>query len=509
MQKYGCPKINFRTMTAMRSIFELLRSGSEILRSTEDREKLRELWTVAHQAARLSKRQTDINILERVSLLLSMGESASRVHVDFIFGSMCIFGGALKGVCVVFLRQVEFLLRDCESTLLRKVVNVVSVQVQPTRVSVSSRRKSSASRRSSIAAISITPENPVELDFDSLMDLDALCDELNRRTLVPSPNPRRSFVAKRSRSHSCSSSTSNVSVNQNPFEPLLPIMDDHAEFDFPFIVTPETPPFEPPKKLPLKGFDPKIAYTSVQWSRFMHEPPTLDFQNMTPLSYVLENPITDFSHFAKRHREPDSPTAHDHRRTCRRRQSAVRRPLPAPTPDPETVSVVGAVDGDFDPIDELRGFDFPDDNFGEEGFEEHNYGPRVSIGGSSDRSSRRMSIASELLHKRRDSFSSVGSAFDAFDDDHHRPILDEPTALKSLIRNELEERGKKSNTLLCLEDVCPRGHTTRPAAVKAFWSILILASQGEVRINRESKLTFSNENVFFSLRGESETSSTD
>ena len=487
----------------MKSIFELLRSGSGNMRSSDDREKLRELWVVANQAARLSKRQADIDVLERVSLLLSMGESANRVHVDFVFGYMSIFGGALKGVCIVYLRQVESLLRDCETALFRRSVNLVSVQQHPTRTSISSRRKSSASRRSSLAAISITPEVPAELDFDSLMDLDALCDELNRRTLVPSPNQRRPFVAKRSRSNSCSSSTSNVSVNQNPFEPLLPIMDEHPEFDMPFIVTPETPPVEPPKKLPLKGFDPKVTYTSVQWSRFMREPPTLDYHNLTPLAYVLENPLTDFTVFAKRDRQPDTL---DGRRTRPRRRS-VRRPLPAQTPDPETVSVVDAVDGDFDPIDELRGFDFPDENIREEGFEQ-NGGPRVSIGGSSHRSSRRMSIASELLHKRRDSFSSVGSAFDVFDEEHcTRPILDEPLALKSLIREELEERGKSSNTLLSLEDVCPLGHTNRKAAVKTIWSIMILASQGDIRISRQTKQSFSNENFVFSLRGESDTSS--
>ena len=475
------------------------------MRSNQNREKLRELWVVANQAARLSKRQADINILERVSLLLSMGETASRVHVDFIFGSMSVYGGALKGVCVIYNRQVDFLLRDCELVLFRKIVHVVSVSHQPVRVSVSSRRKSSASRRSSIAAVTITPENPQELDFDSLMDLDALCDELNRRTLVPSPHQRRPFVAKRTRSNSCSSSTSNVSVHQNPFEPLLPITDEYPEFDIPLIVTPETPPpVVPPKKLPLKGFDPKVAYTSVQWARFMREPPTLDFNSLTPLAYVLENPVMNFSQYAKRGRQPQTT---DTRRTRRRR--SVSRPHPAHTPEPDAVSVADAVDMDFgDPIDELRGFDFFDQDIRNEGFEEN--GPRVSIGGSSDRSSRRMSIASELLHKRRESFSSVGSAFDVFEDDHHvRPILDEPTVLKSLIRDELDERGKKSNTLLSIEDVCPTGHTSRTAVVKTLVSILILASQGEVRINRETTQKFSNENFVFSLRGESETSSSD
>jgi hypothetical protein len=480
-------------MSALTSIFEILQSDGHTGRSSADREKLKELWVVANQAARISKRQTEINVVDRIGLLLSMGDDANRVHVDFIFGSMSVYGNAFKGVCIIYLRQVDCLLRDCEAALFRKLIHAVTIVQPVARVSVSSRRRSTASRRSSFAAVTITPENPPELDFDSIMDLDALCDELNRRTLVaPSPQQRRVFAKKRSRSNSCSSSTSNISKDQNPFEPLLPLADDIPEFDIPFIVTPETPPVEP-KKEPLIGYDPKVAYTSVQWARFMRDPPPLDLEKMTPLSYILASSFNNFVEYMKRPHETPVP-----RRRCVR-----RRPLPANTPEPnDNVSVVGAVDGDYDPIDELRGFDAMDDDIRDDVFN----ASRVSIGGVSDRSSRRMSIASELLHKRRDSFSSVNSGLDFFDDDHSRPVLDEPSVLKNLIREELEERGKKTNTLLSLEDVCPIGHTARQAVVKTISSLLILASQGDVCINREMYQTFSNVDFCFSLKGDSESS---
>jgi len=246
----------------------------------------------------------------------------------------------------------------------------------------------------------------------------------------------------------------------------------------------------------LLGYDPKVAYTSVQWARFMRDPAPVDFENRTPLSYILESCTNDFVGSMKRAHETPVP-----RRTRSCRRSVRRRPLPANTPAPDdNVSVVNAVDGDYDPIDELRGFEDYDVR------DEILDTSRISIGGVSDRSSRRMSIASELFHKRRDSLSSVTSGLDLFDDDHPRPLLDEPSVLKELIREELEERGKKTNTLLSLEDVCPIGHTGRQAVVKTISSLLILASQGDVRISREVHQKFTNVDFCFSLKGDSESS---
>ena len=490
-------------MSALTSIFELLRSTVGINRSPEETDKLRELWSVANASARLTKRQAEINVLERISLLLAMGNAGGHVHVDFIFGSLSVYGSAVKGVCVIHLRQVEFLLRDCEHALIRKQINIATPG--PNRMSVSSRRRSMVSRRSSVAAVTITPDLPPEPNFDSIMDLDALCEELNRRTMAPSPQQRRVFVNKRSRSNSCSSSTSHVTADQNPFEPLLPLADDVLDMDIPFIVTPTTPSVEH-QRVPLKGYDPKVCYTSIQWARHMREPPTLpNFHQFTPLSYILSNPILNVAiEYSKRLRLVDDATSV--RRPSRHRRRLDRRPLPAHTPEPEpdNISIVDAVDGDYEPIDELRGFDNSDIH--DDNLLTHHMNNRVSLGGSSDAvSDRRMSIASELLHKRRDSLSSVGSGLEYCADEYQ--ILDEPTALRTLIREELEERGKKTNTLLGLHDVCPIGHTSRSAAVKTLCSILILASQGEARINREVNQTFSNENFCFSLRGGSDDSS--
>jgi len=340
------------------------------------------------------------------------------------------------------------------------------------------------------------------------MDLDALCEELDRRnifgqaSILPSQIPGPELVKKRRSISSSSSSASVVGAalvedefpaddpafdlgNTRAFEemisavlqsPLPSIPEDTAALVDPVeIVTPIN-------RKPLRGFDTKPTFTIAQWSRFMREPPNLDITKRTPLF------------FARMQTDLHAVVPGAVRTPLQKRQRRLEvSPPPAPAEarlDADQISIAEAVDFD---IDELRA---PGDEEwrGEgDGFVTNG---RTSIASTVERPSRRDSIASEFL------FSGPAAVPER--------LTDDPNQLKELIISELEMSGKRNDTVIDFSQVCPPCSTTRKATARALSCILTLASRGEIRIKNNRYLNFnSNESFLFSVSVGNGSSSSD
>jgi hypothetical protein len=365
-------------------------------------------------------------------------------------------------------------------------------------------------------------------DFDSIMDLDALCEELNRRNIFTQaailPSQGAGMVAKKRRSSTSSSSTSVAAppaiYDDFPMDDAYHNLADNTAFESMisavlqspirqaiappltdlFPSTPSLPPvaevnvITPARKLPLRGYDPKPTFTTIQWARLMREPPNLDIAKRTPLYFAKSSRIENVGEWARALRE--GPPRGSKRSTTRRPKSSDQhRPSEAPPlgdvhgPDgfPEDhISVAEAVDFD---LDELRAADLGEDWRGEgDGFVTNG---RTSIASSVDRPSRRESIASEYFNRRLSDVSMVSGWEE-----------EDPKNLKEIIIHELtDHHGKKATTVVDFTQVCPeRSHVSRHMAAKTFSQILILASQGDIKIKHHNFCNFvSNKNVLFSV----------
>lgn len=441
----------------------------------EGRECLKELWLLAHQTARLTKKQVDVNIAERLALLINMGSRGRSVHMDFVFGSFAMYSTVLKGVCVIYARQMDSLIRDCEMLLFRKFVSKLAtgsdadmvVAHIPTAsrsiLSSSRRRKRSmdpaSSRRSSL--LSIPP-----------LDLDGICEELGRDIgldILPRASPTGlRFLNKRSRS---GSSVSMEDPGHSTDDFIFDAVPESEEVVFcdlasilnaaqvPSMTTPtrREPPSLRPKQ--LKGFDAKVGYTTLQWARILrdNESNQIDISTQTALFFAKQG-----------HTEGDD--------------RSIRENITGSPRDDELMSIASAVD-DVE-LDELRADSVVD--------------PFENIGWQGRSTSGRNSLASTVARE------SIGSSIFGVG----RSIAS-PGNLKELIRVELVQRGRSTHTVLGIADVCTDTKSKRFVAA-AFLNILTLASAGDITIEKNGgRVAFANDQLSFTLNGTSASSSDD
>lgn len=414
-------------------------SGEDDIRARS----LTEFWRITNQSAKLTKKQLDINIAERIALLISMGSDSSSVHLDFVFGTFAACSTVLKGVCVIYARQMDTLVRDCEFLLFRKFVSAIRTDMSSTlqgvptasRASIRSSRRSSlvSSRRSSL--VSLAPCDP--------LDLMSICDELSREM---APLPRASPIVPGKRSRSASSVSSDDAGTGMVFDAVTE--DDAGFVDIASIIegmAAEEPAARvggtrngPPKR--LRGFDGKVAYTTLQWARILRdsESKQTDVSTRTAMYYAQQPDVGE---------ETDVYPGDD-----------------------DIVSV--GPQAEYEDYDELRAVSVVDP------FE--NLGMR-------DRSTlaSRPSLASTL---HRESISS-----DVFG-------ASRPLRLKELLRSELLERGRRTDTMVRFVDMCEPRNTTRKTAADTFQNLLTLTSIGEMRIENSREVSFDNTALMFSLR---------
>jgi hypothetical protein len=406
---------------------------------------LTEFWRITNQSAKLTKKQLDINIAERIALLISMGSDSSSVHLDFVFGTFAACSTVLKGVCVIYARQMDTLVRDCEFLLFRKFVSAIRTDMSSTlqgvptasRASIRSSRRSSlvSSRRSSL--VSLAPCDP--------LDLMSICDELSREM---APLPRASPIVPGKRSRSGSSVSSDDAGTGMVFDAVTE--DDAGFVDIASIIegmAAEEPAARvrgtrngPPKR--LRGFDGKVAYTTLQWARILRE---------------SESKLTDVStrtamYYAQQPDVGEETDVHIH------------------PGDDEIVSV--GPPAEYEDYDELRAVSVVDP------FENLGMRDRITL-------ASRPSLAS-TLHRESISSDVFGSS--------------RPLRLKELLRSELLERGRRTDTMVRFIDICELRNTTRKTAADTFQNLLTLTSIGDMRIENSRKVSFDNTALMFSLR---------
>ena len=402
--------------------------------------------------SRLTKKQTELNLVEFCRYLADSGgiyKPSIYFNVSAFSGSLVVFASAILGACYIFAKSVEILLRDCESVASRKSSSPTGLVLVHNRKRRSSVPGTSvglmSSRRRSSPATSII--SPIIGDVPSMMDLDALCEELSSRVSPPpmlslkraSSSPQILLKAKRSRSGS--SVTEDQLVEAPEFEaeeflpeilaissPVSPAMEVE-------VVTPD--PVVGPKKQFLRGLDAKISFTDVQWARLMRAEDITRDQNVSTADLARRGTVN-----AANYRN-------------------VLWVIPRQTKKiNDTVSVAEAVD-DLDAIiDELRADDaveyYQDDLV---------LPPRRSVGGSSFAASRRQSLASDIFELNRDDAST----------------------LKQAIQCGLESRGAKRDTIISFKEIVPESICIRKEAACTFVKLLELASRSDLRFIKTSK----------------------
>ena len=453
------------------------------------RDSLKDLWSAGTQSTKLSKRQIDVNVAEQVALLVNFGQLAiggSHNQLDSISGSITVYATVVRGVCIIYAKQVDILLRDCESALVRKPVASIptasraSLSSTKRRLSCSSEGGNSALRSRRSSMVTMPPIDSAEIeDFDAIMDLDALCAELTRRnviteTVVP-VTQIPTLAGKRSRSGS-SVSEDHVSVEHAPaFEAVAPSVDDMeflAECQPPPAFTP--PPTPPPNCPPrsarartLKGFDPKTSFTTIQWSRLLRGEDITQSSVPSPAELARLAKPSDMDRLYLFLVEPAS-------------RGPTRSSRPTST---DAVSVAEAVDLD---MDELRGDEFVD-HFDDPVIPARPTG-RPSDASSFAPSSRRQSMLSDVFEIRRQK-SVTGDDF------------------RRAIENELDMRHAKKGTLIGFSDVAPVAVSTKAVAAAALVQLLVLASKNELRFKSGSKVVFGCGPAFTLTSGSSSSSS--
>jgi hypothetical protein len=431
-----------------------------------DQEGLKLLLSVNNTlGSKLSKKQADVDVLSMVGVLVNAsGLKRHRMSLQHFMGSMAIFASAVRGLCFVYDKRVEIFVHDCEIVAIRKPEQKL-MSIVPRPSTGAKRRMASVSaprRQSTSSVVSIAPV-PEAVDLETVMDLDSLCADLNRRSSVLSgpqitPVPR----GKKSRSGSSVSEDDAFDAADIPFEEInldvgpLPALDDQP--------IPEAIPTRAPAKNPrkqLKGLTPKIGMTNLEYSKMLRaDAITNKCFSMTPADYAREGPLDI---------------------------SKIRRFLyPAAE---ETVSIAEAVDLDS-VIDELRVED-PDIDFMDEVVPRRE---RPSLDSTFADNSRRQSLASDI-----------------FVDDIARKstILGEAEELKIEIKNALEHRHAKKGTMIGFSDIVPTGCTSRRVAAGVFVQLLVLATRSEIRFKQQEKNTFADEMFFVMGNEDSSSSSSD
>jgi hypothetical protein len=456
------------------------------------RDEIKELLAASNHNSRLSKKQSELDVGNLVSSLIN-APVLKRPRSSLRGGSYAIFASIVKGLCYIYGRRVDGLAKDCELIAVRKLESRISMAPRPIS-SVTKRRLSTVSpdrairsRRSSLSSIH-HPVDDVE-NFDALMDLDALCADLNRRSsVVPAvfQVPQTPNRGKKSRSGS------SVSHEEDAFEaadlpaddidlaltgplaPLAPLLDTPA------VVPISTPPLSPsvPKsarckpKGKLKGYNPKISFTSVEWATILRAEDITIGENLKPADYAARGaPDYEF---------------------VRRFIAAGNKIVPDPVsvPEEDIVSVAEAVDLESI-IDELRADDTMD--VYEDDIVPDRANNRQSVASSFAAASRRQSIASDGL-------------FDLDHTSHFYPPQDEAEELKIEIKKALSDCHAKQGTMICLSDIAPCSMTSRREAAKTFLQLLVLSTRSDIRF-KNTRLSFTEEPCFVLKQGDESSSS--
>ena len=236
---------------------------------------VREVYLIGNQPGKLSKKHMDVKVPEVVRFVVS--EEAPRSMGFFASGSMLLMGILLKGLSFIYSKQLDSLVKEFENSV--SGLSRMSVS-SPSRIPTAFRRRSGGSsrRRRSLATSSIGGMSPIRGDimnhhFDSpLLDLDALCAELTRHrdssmmALPPIPKLRTTSSDDAAEVSRISSRSSEIDLlPPEDFPEFLPfdatIPDEH-------IVAPLAEPVVS-SSVParLKGFDPRLTFTNLQWAR--------------------------------------------------------------------------------------------------------------------------------------------------------------------------------------------------------------------------------------------------
>lgn len=460
------------------------------------RDEVKELLAASNQNSRLSKKQSELHVGNLVSSLIN-APVLKRPRSSLRGGSYAIFASIVKGLCYIYGRRVDGLAKDCELIAVRKLESRISMAPRPfssvtkRRLSTVSTERAIRSRRSSLSSIR-HPEDDVE-NFDVLMDLDALCADLNRRSSVVPAVPHIPQTPNRGKK---SRSGSSVSHEEDAFEaadipaddidlaltgPLAPLAP--PLLDISAVVPVSTPPMSPsvPKsarrkpKGKLKGYNPKISFTSVEWATILRAEDITIGENLKPADYAARGaPDYEF---------------------VRRFIAAGNKIVPDPVVsvlEEDIVSVAEAVDLESI-IDELRAddtMDVYDDDIVPD--REKN---RQSMASSFAAASRRQSIASDGL-------------LDLDHTSHFHIPQDGADELIIEIKKALSDCHAKQGTMICLSDIAPCTMTSRREAAKTFVQLLVLSTRSDIRF-KNTRLSFTEEPCFVLKQGDQYSSSSD
>lgn len=463
------------------------------------RESMRDMWSAASQTTKLTKRQVGVNIVTHVDLLVEFLDNSDDSDVsgfELLCRSTTIFSIIIKGLCVIFARQLDVFMRDCEHSLLLKTLVQVPTAARVTTGSVKRRISLMsggppvplASRRSTLSSMPA----PVE-DLESIMNLDALFEELSRPAAVARRSRGSSSVSEDAVGRRSRSGSSEDQDAARPAPAFEAIMDIPAVNDFDHLLDPLppltpteegakkptvqelTPPTAVPRRREMRGFDAKITFTSTQWAKLRKGDQITTDRNITPQS-VVEAGVPKILElkdmiFLKPH-------------------AAARKPKTVKHDD--AVSVAEAVDFDTRSVlDELRGDDDVD-------FYDH-----------SRPVTRRLSVASRSSMATNSRRQSLLSDIFELPEDHRRlSSLGNPAEdLKRAILDELDSRHVNRKTVIGFGDIAPVTSTDRRLAASTFAQLLVLASKREIKFIAPSHKVGFTEGLSFTVAGSSSSSS--
>ena len=413
-----------------------------------DQQGLKILLAASNQGSKITKKQAEIDVRGLVEALVNAsGLKRPRMTLRHFMGSMAIFASMVKGLCFVFDRRVEILVHDCEIIAVRKIE--IQAPNLPPRPSTSSKRRLSSTTVAARRVSMISAPEPV--DFESMMDLDSLCADLNRRKSVTGPQLTPIPRGKKSRSGSSSVSAEEA---ENVFEAAADVAFDDVDLALgPLAGLPELPTSPPPspprptrrrqQRRQAKGFNPKTTMTAVEWATMLRaEKITSRYFSMTPADFGREQFL-----------RPPSVGSVD-----------------------ETVSVAEAVDLES-LMDELRGDDENNVFDDEQVVPDRN---RLSVASSFAPTERRHSIASDVFMNDTYAPRSKGPADD----------------LKSEIKRALSSRHAKPGTMIGFSDIAPIGMVSRRVAASVLMQLLVLGTRTEIKFDKTIHTNFTQEPLF-------------
>jgi hypothetical protein len=444
-----------------------------------DQQGLKLLLHASNVGSKLSKKQADLDVRGLATILVNAsGLKRQRFSLQHFMGSISIFASMVKGLVCVFDKRVDIFVHDCEIVAVRKAeVTTAMLVPRPSTGGVKRRISTSSGPRRRPTMGSSRAGSPGDLvDFETMMDLDSLCADLNRRSSVLS-GPQMSPAARGKKSRS-GSSVSEEEGAVNVFEATDASMEDIDLAVGPLAALPDLPaqPVSPAEDEPsvpkrtnsrrkqLKGFTPKIDMTPVEWATMLRaEKITNKYFSMTAADYAREGKV----------------------------DVAKLRKILNPSLEEDTVSVAEAVELDS-VIDELRVED-PDFEFQDEVVPNRQ---RLSVASSFAPSVRRQSVSSDYFadYPVRSGRSSS--------------LVGEAEELRLEISRALADRHAKRGTMISFSDIAPKGTASRRTAASVFMQLLVLSSRSEIRF-KKVKHCFSNEPMFVMVSDGSSSSSSD